>query len=462
MLTELQIAPFGMRQGQVNLPNPTQQKVLEWVDAQRVNKTTDSIPVLYIQGGVGSGKSRAILAVVDELLTQVSRLRVLWGRWDFKDIKLSIMDKFFEIMPPELIINKSEQYHWYDIMQDGGKHSRIYFNGLKDISGLGSQEFGIIVVTEVHEITEQVYRALKRRCRQEGVPNMILLEGEAPNEDHWLSRLTDPNNEDCDSDIEKWELSTYENWDNLPLAYRGSLEKMPEAWKRKYLFGKCGFIPDGTPYYTGFKEFLHSTQLEYVPGKPLIIGLDFGFHHPAAIISQIDQYDRWCWLREIMGTDITIHNFADKLLKDINFYYPGAECVYYGDPACHQVNDKSEQTSYQICQSKGIQVYTRQSTYRQRKEIIELKLSTIINGKPSILIDNRFCRTAVDGFLGGYHYPMHKPGQQVNDKFEIPYRDGFYEHIINAGEYIAVNLFSPVTNKHFPKRTVKRAGVDNI
>jgi len=406
----------------------------------------DTIPVLYLQGGVGSGKSRAYLAVALELLTQINDMRLLWGRHDFKDLKLSIMDKFFEVLPPELIADKNEQYHYYDIKTGSGGISRAYFNGLKDLSGLGSQEFAIIIVTEAHEITEVIYRALKRRCRQENQHCIILLESEAPNEDHWLTRLTDPTSEDFDKDITKWELSTYENWANLPVAYRGSLESMPEGWKKKYLYGKTGYIPDGKPYYQGYKDHIHSTELDWNSEKELLIGWDFGFHHPAVLITQIDLQDRWLWLREILGTDITIDKFCDLVKEKINQYYPRARCMHFGDPAVTQKNDKSEQTSLQILQSKGIALRYRTSAYRQRKEIIEHKLATLIGGKPQLQVDKRFCRIANEGFLGGYHYPSRKEKQEFKDKFEMPFKDGYYEHIMNAGEYIAVNMFAPVQN----------------
>ena len=113
---DLLIAPYGLTDGQANLPNPTQGKVLEWMDNCKGMPvdTQDHIPVLYLQGGVGSGKTRALLAPVIELLTQIAGIRILWGRNDFKDLKLSIMDKFFEILPIELVFHRNEQYHYYE------------------------------------------------------------------------------------------------------------------------------------------------------------------------------------------------------------------------------------------------------------------------------------------------------------------------------------------------------------
>ncbi len=407
-------------------------------------KDFDHIPVLYLQGGNGSGKTRAIMAPVIEMLSEIPGIRILWGREDFKDLKLSVMDKFFEVMPLELIAGKNETYHYYDIYTGKGAPSRIYFNGLGDLGGLGSQEFAVIVITEAHETAEEMYRVIKRRCRQAGMPCMILIESEPPNETHWLADLTDPTNERYDKDIEKFEVSTYENWDNLPTAYRGSLESMPDAAKRKYILGKTGFSVTGKPYYQGFNFKTHTGQFEHIPGRELLVGWDFGFHFPAVLITQMDLKDRWIWLREIMGRDVTIDRFAEAVIEKLNTYYAGCRIIHMGDPAAWQVNDKSELTSWQILKSKGITLMTRQSSYRQRKEIIEGKMNRLNAGKPALLIDDRHCKICVDAFLGGYHYPVRRETQQFEGRFELPFKDGFYEHLMNAGEYIAVNTFSAV------------------
>ena len=309
---------------------------------------------------------------------------------------------------------------------------------------MGSQEFGVIAVTEAHEITYQSYMALKRRCRQEGVANMILMESEAPNEDHWLAKVTNPEHPDYDPDIEMWKVSTYENAKNLPIAYMGSLESMPEAWKKKYLQGEFGFIPDGEPFYQNFKEAIHKREIKPLLDKPLLLGWDYGFRHPACAITQIDAKGRWGVLRELIGTNITIEHFKEVVKEYLNLHFKSFTTQSYGDPAGTQRNDKSEQTSEDILRQGGFNVTSTPSTYRQRKEIIEGKLSTLIDGTPALCIDPA-CKTIIDGFLGGYHYPMIKQGQQFTVlRTEQPYKDGFYEHIMNGLEYIAVNVFSPV------------------
>ncbi len=393
-----------------------------------------------------SGKTRGVMAPISEMLFEIPGLRVLWGRQDLKDLKLSVMDKFFgEVIPTEMICRKSEQYNWYDVRTGTGTEpSRIYFNGLKDLAGFGSQEFGVVVMTEAHETNEMAYRTLKRRLRQANVPVMMIIETEPPNESHWLMRLTDPSGEDYDPDIEVWELSTYENWDNLPEAYKQSLESMPKAWQRKYLYGKAGFIPDGRPFYEGFREEIHGGDFEYNENLPLMTGWDFGFHHPAFVVTQIDQMGRWYILAELMGSEITIDKFCDQVKTFCNVNFPNAkQWVHYGDPACLQHNDKSEKTSWDICKEKGYKLICHQSTYRQRQVIIDGKLSKMINGKPTMRVDSK-CKIITDGLLGGYHYPELKPGQQNSPAHEQPYRDGFYEHLVNSLEYVAINIFKAV------------------
>lgn len=438
------LAPYGDQEGQAYLPNSVQEFVLDWVDKIRAKRPEEyeSIPILYLQGGNGAGKTRAVLAPVQEMLAEVPGLRVLWGRSDYKDLKLSSEQTFIETMPSDLIAGKNASYHYYDIIADEhGNTARIFFSGLSDLGGLGSQEFAVIVITEAHEITLQIFRALKRRCRQAHKHCMIIMESEPPNETHWLADITNPQSEEFDPDVEKKEVSTYENWANLSPSYRGSLESMPEMAKRKYLLGKTGFSVAGKPYYQGFNHQIHTGHYEAISGRPLLIGWDFGFHYPACVITQLDLQDRWIWLREIMGRDITIHKFADRVIEMLNTHYPKFRAKHMGDPAARQHSDKSEYTCQEILAQKGIDLITSFSTYRQRKEIIEGKLSTLAGTKPMLLVDSRYCKIAVDGLLGGYHYPEIKSQQQFEGKHELPYKDGFYEHILNAAEYIAVNTF---------------------
>ena len=444
------IAPYGKDKNEAaHLPNVTQLKVTKWVDMVRKGKLKKKgIPCLYLQGGVGSGKTRALLAPVVEMLLEIPDLRMLWGRNDFSDLRLSAMETFFEVVPDALIARKSVQEHRFVIGASGDKlPTQIFFRELKDLAGLGSQEFGVIVISEVYEISKRAFETLKMRVRQAKMPTMILMEGNPPNKGHWLDKATNPAHPDYDSDIEMWKVDTRENWENLPKPYRESLMKMPESWKKKYLSGDFGFTPDGQPFYDGYKEDIHNKSLVYDPNRRLIRVWDYGFLHPAVSFHQIDSHGRWKVLREHMGENMTIQSYGEFIKTKCKEWYPKAEYEDYGDPAGNQKNDKSEKTSVQILASMGIFVTSRASTYRDRKEIIERKLSTIIDGLPALMVD-KSCTIINDGFLGGYHYPVYKEGQQFNPRrFELPYKDGYYEHLLNTVEYFAVNTFTGAETK---------------
>jgi hypothetical protein len=164
-----------------------------------------------------------------------------------------------------------------------------------------------------------------------------------------------------------------------------------------------------------------------------------------------------------MGSYVTIDKFVDNhVFPELNKRFPGATAIHYGDPACTQVSDKSEQTTYQILLSKGILIHSKPSEYRLRKEIIEKKINTIQNGLP-LLIVNPQCKTINDGFMGGYHYPDYDPSKSFTDKCELPFHDDFYSHLLNSLEYIAVHVFSPIAKKQ--ERFVQRhkpVSADNI
>lgn len=360
----------------------------------------------------------------------------LIGRKDFTDLRDTTIKTFFEICPPELIRNYNKTEHHLTLVNG----SEVLFRELKDDTGLGSLDLGWFYIDEAEEVRESVFDRLKGRLSKTSVKRQCgWLTSNPPNEDHWLYKQFEKNE---DPEFATFHASTYENAEYLPRGYIESLEKLPESWRKKYLEGQYGFTPDGKPFYEGFKEALHKRQLSYTKNKPLIRSWDYGYHHPFCSIHQIDAKGRWLVLKEVMGTDITIEKFGTYMKTACKEWYPDAEWVDYGDPAGDQKSDKNERTSVEILASMGVFVTSKPSTYRERKEIIERKLATLIDGIPALVVDEG-CKLIIDGFLGGYHYRERKPGQAFNPAlFETPYQDGYYEHGLNTVEYFAVNMFT--------------------
>lgn len=184
----------------------------------------------------------------------------------------------------------------------------------------------------------------------------------------------------------------------------------------------------GKAFYSGFQKNLHTGKFQVNTAKELILGWDFGWHVPACIVAQIDAKGRFIILREILGQDETIEKFGNRVRVYLNQEFPGMYHKSYGDPAGDQKSDKNEQTSIQILRGIGFDVKFTPSTYRQRKEIVERLLSTLIDGIPAFIVDDS-CSMIIEGFEGGYRYPDAKNSGAMS---ECPLEDGVYEHCLSG------------------------------
>ena len=73
----------------------------------------------------------------------------------------------------------------------------------------------------------------------------------------------------------------------------------------------------------------------------------------------------------------------------------------------------------------------------------------MIGGVPTLLVDPS-CPILIEGLAGGFHYPELKEGQSFSPMRDTPFKDGWFEHIVNAFEYGMVNIFlgsSPAINR---------------
>jgi hypothetical protein len=381
----------------------------------------------------------------------------LIGRKDYTDLRDTTMKTFFEICPEDdpcvLSYNKTEHHL---VFKNG---SEIYFRELKDGAGLGSLNLGWFYIDEAEEVEETIFERLKGRLSLATAGRQCgWLTSNPPNEDHWIYKQFELS---TDPDFFTIHASTYENRQHLPIGYIEDLEKLPPSWRKKYLEGQYGFTPDGTPYYQGYVELLHKRSLTYNKNLPLQCGWDSGRRHPAFLVTQYDgKY--WRILSEILGSDIGIEQFADRqVIPLLNAKYPNQNCIHYAGPEFMMGNDKSDFTSFQILESKGIRLNIRHSEYSLRKQLIESKINTMADGFPCLMVDPS-CRIINDGFLGGYRYPSMKEGQEYGIKKELPFKDGFYEHLHESLQYIAVQIFQPIQRKEIRKTDDGPKALSNI
>ena len=431
---DVTLAPYGSdpSTGQPYPPHPTQQKIIDWCRAVREGRSSSKgIPVAYIQHGVNSGGTRAVLTPMLEYLLEQAGLNCLIGRKDFTDLRVSGMETFFRIVPPELLVEQNAQEHRYVLRAVNGT-STVFFRELKDVGGLGSQEFAVIVVIEAHELTLTAYRTLKQRCRQGLLPSFILLEGNPPGEGHWLTKLSNPLDPDYDADLTLFKLTSYENWEHMHPAYRTSLETMPPSWQKRYLLGEVGALPSGTPVYPSFVETVHSKITHLIPERPLLRAWDFGWRRAACVWAQQAANGQLLVHREWMCLEKPEHEFIAGVKQRTKDWFGDRVCQDMGDPAARN-RDPEGVTTLNRLQEAGITLQFRQTTYAERIPLINQRFSLLIDGSPAIVLNAGGCPILIEALMGGYHYPELKPDTVMTEKTQVPMKEGWFEHCL-AGE----------------------------
>lgn len=215
---------------------------------------------------------------------------------------------------------------------------------------------------------------------------------------------------------------------------------MPErGWLREYEIDYTSFA--GKPFFLEFGELnIAKKQIEYTTKETLYRSWDFGFHRPCCLITKLNQFEQWCWLKLIMGQDEGIMNFGKRVRKYCLTEYSGAKYIDACDIAGTQVSDKSEKTSVQILNALGIWPQSRKQPIEQGAQIIRQKLIMRADGKIGLLV-NSDQTEIIDGFKGGLHYPEAKEGQAEKEFYE---KDGYYDHIFDAGRYLATEMFTVI------------------
>lgn len=126
-------------------------------------------------GAAGGGKTRAIVELAIDLALDYPGNRILIGRKDFSDLATTTMEQFIQHCPRALIADADLKYHIFRIRQHGwpeGVYSSIIFRELKDYQGIGSEEYGAVLLDEAGEIPSNSALYLLGRMRHQ-LPDSI-------------------------------------------------------------------------------------------------------------------------------------------------------------------------------------------------------------------------------------------------------------------------------------------------
>lgn len=201
----------------------------------------------------------------------------LMGAQTYPLLRDTTLRTFREIVPQELIksYNRSEQHFIFH------NNAEVIFRSFDDETKLKSLNLGAAAIEEMTDIPEEVFKMLRTRLRQAGMPCCMYGATNPGTFGNWVYRYF------IESPIQNSEVIYSISADNrhLPAEYLQDLAELkksnPEYYERMVM-GKWGML-EGVVYNFPIEQRLKEPPPKHKFNR-FIAGLDFGYTHPMAFL----------------------------------------------------------------------------------------------------------------------------------------------------------------------------------
>jgi hypothetical protein len=419
--------------------------------------------VRIILGPVGSGKSTGcLMEIVRRAAQQVPgpdgmrRTRFAIVRQTLQQIKQTILKEFYTWVDPITTFKVSENTIYLSFDDVRSEIHLIPLDDEQDQRRLLSLQLTGAWINEFPEIDPAIIPSLCGRLgrypstAQGGATWFgLIMDGNFPNEGgDWHNLLE--NSLPPDYQLFKQpggRTPEAENLENLKggVEYYNRLARgqSPE-WVKRYVDAQYGNDPSGMAVFReSFTSDFHVIQtpigasraLYPIPGRPLLIGQDFG-RDPWSVICQFDHRGRFLVLEEIEGTDLGLeqHILLNLRPRLMSRDYMNMPIAVIGDPSGVSKSSLYEETSFDMLKREGFMAFPAPTNdLEPRLRAVEAFLMGQQGGKPVFMVDADKCPTIVQGLRGGYRFSKMKGGQRkpTPDKNK-------YSHPMDALQYAAL------------------------
>ncbi len=427
----------GSRKPEERRLNPTQ---LEF------NASTD--PISLYMGVVGCAKTSTICSVAWSRALFQPGSKIIVSRQDYNDLMGTTyvrMTEMLNLLPKGTQIgrDKTPPEKWtiqpVPMLQEDGtiddRPSEITFMALKE--DLGSVEANCWVIDEANEVEEKRIHEIQMRLRAPGGNYVTALCCNPPDKHHWLyTACTGKDFQDRYVKPPWMKLFTpkpNENQRNLPKDYYTKhAANMPPDMVQRLIEGNWGSDLNGVPVYKEFKYAIHVHEgLKWDGHGQMYRFWDFGYNRPCVIWAYCDWEGRLIILGSELGEKLEAKPWAQKVKAWSKERFPGVtEWLDFGDPAIVQKKDTGS-TLHDFHQ-EGITMHYRPSTIEAGAKLIRSRLNLLISGEPALQIEKNANDILIRALRGGYR--MDKAGLK-------PFKDGYYDHLMDALRYGLINLF---------------------
>lgn len=431
--------------------------IMEGGEPKGIASNVENFRDRIFMGGFGCGKSYILDYVLLSLLANQPDNMGLIIRKRFEQLRNTTLATFYQLVEEatdgdrnRLIADVDEKDGAIQILiRTSGKPSLAIFRVEPDGSdesvrdSLKGYELGVFGMDEATQLKKVTYDTLRTRLRRPGFVLAGLVASNPARTSHWLTKVVQANEKALAvGDRPDSLIIRARSFDN-PYLRSDYVEELKKQYKDDpagydmYVLGMDGMEIQGKPVFRrDFNEKVHTDQaLKCNPLLPLYVGLDFGYHHPAAVWFQKDDRDRFNVLAELLPEDIGVDTFADMILDFQKVHFPHVKDIrYFGDPAGAQVTDKGDPTIKRLG-DKGIPVRYMDSDILPGVECIRQLMQKMVDGRPKLVFHPR-CKIIGEAMRGGYYFRQKQDGSYA-DK---PFKDGLYDHLMDALRYGIVNL----------------------
>ena len=434
-----------------------------------------------IKGPLGSGKSTACIMKLLAIAARQpiapdgkrhSRFAII--RNTYGQLESTTIKSWHQWIPQSIGIWTAKPRPTH-ILEDDHMHAEFMFTALDrpdDIGKLLSMELTGAWINEAREIPKAILDALTGRIdryppKTWGGANraQIIMDTNPPEIHHWWhvaatrDRSTNPNSRLVDS-LEAAELAVgerlyeffdqpsglsenAENIQNLSSGknyYHAISAGKSEEWIKVYIHGEYGFVQDGLPVFTEYRESMHCRDFETNPNLPIFVGIDFGLT-PAAVIGQRQMNGQLRIRHEIITENMGAKQFGRLLSDFIKGHYPGYKIeAITGDPAGEQRAGTDEATPYQMLELSGIKAKPAHTNdFSVRREAVAKHLSELIDGEPGMIIHPQ-CAQLRRALAGAYRYK--RVQVSGDDRYHEQPEKNMSSHVSDSLQYACLGVGS--------------------
>ena len=254
-------------------------------------------------GGLGNGKTSAIIGKAFYLSTLFPRNRGYIGRWDGKELIQTTMSEFFNAIPATMFETHNKAMGYLKFKRQYGG-SEIYYGDLKEARGLKNINLGWFIVDQAEELDEERWNLLVSRLRKQTVlygqnnkplkradgsailaPTYGIAAFNPEGTASYLYRFFHPDSQEKKSGYQLYQATTF---DGMAAGFTTQeyvddmLKVFPEQARRRYLDGSWEVFEGRV-----FPQFMRESHV--IPHMPLsphwtyYASIDHGLSNPTSI-----------------------------------------------------------------------------------------------------------------------------------------------------------------------------------